>query len=137
MSQTRGRVSALENSQESETKESLDSLHRIVKQLVNQIKRLERRAALRDQRIAKMEQHMKVIEQRMDRFENKLEKLEERMLGLETEMRHVHVSLDSRITGLHAALTSHTRWMLGLMGSLLLTFVTFSGGIFVKLFLGT
>ena len=121
-----GRVAALEVNTEETILERLDCMEKTLSDLTGRVDSLIQQGLARDLRLD-------ALERRMDRVENQLERVEDRLTGVESELRHVHVSLDARITDVHGALTTQTHWMLGIMGSLLVTFVAMSGGILVKL----
>lgn len=121
----------------------LDQVNIRVEEIVSAVERSGGRLTNFVRRVDRVEiqmEHLEVrmenLETRFDKLEVRMEKLEQGFVDLKNEMVQNYRALEKRITDIHDALTMHTRWMFGILGSLLLLLLTFSGGIFVKLMLG-
>jgi predicted nucleic acid-binding Zn-ribbon protein len=116
--------------------QSTQQVHGRLDDLESGMQMSENRVTGLDRRVDRVEVRMENLEGRMSHLEVRMGRLEHGIIELKNEMVQQYQNLEKRITDIHDALTTHTRWMFGILGSLLLMLLTFSGGVFVKLMLG-
>ena len=104
------------------------------------LRSIDRQLEAKEVRMKALEQRMDGVEGRLTQVESRLERVESRLERLEIELqkglesiREQFVEVHARITGLQDSLMSQTRWMVGIMLTLLVTFITLSATAVFKL----